>query len=165
MWQTCCCARRLKPKNVSFLLTVSRIPIVYSSWWCEASQEIFFLPSVIMLKRDYDFEVQKFLWLHDSSFFQESPSFQSVSRYGIKANPLLAIFVSSISTQAWNNCLPRLNFSFLLLPLTCFMSSAQWMLSNLLFRDDHGILYLLEGPSFQSVPSFLSSRWMKISNS
>ena len=42
MWQTCCCARRLKPKNVSFLLTVSRIPVVYSSWWCEASQEFFF---------------------------------------------------------------------------------------------------------------------------
>ena len=36
MWQTCCCARRLKPKNVSILLMMSRIFVVYSSsWWCE----------------------------------------------------------------------------------------------------------------------------------
>ena len=164
MWQTCCCARRLKPKNVSFLLTLSRIPVVYSSWWCEVSHRIL-PPSVIMLKRDYDFEVQKFLWLHDSSFFHESSFSQSVHCYDIKAISPLATFISSLSTQAWNNCLPSLKLLLSSFILTCLMLSAQWMLWNLLSRVDHEILDLSKDPSFQSVPSFLSSRWMKISNS
>ena len=83
-----------------------------------------------------------------------------VSRKLNSSLPLMLLFYSSMEQ------LPtKIELLLSSVTLTCFMSSTQWMLWNLLFEDDHGILDLLEDPSFQSVPSFLSSRWMKISNS